>query len=398
MPDPQVQEFLNKHSFGGSAVWLQNYYNWRQSQSSPPSESNKNNMEYLDRVDRIYSSYVSIGYMTPQQKEQIMTDLRDLLFPEGRPAADIKKVQADLEAEDGALPLYKELVESSPWVASSFVEQEVASVIKEKSKRDIASQEYVAPLTKYLQNAVDKKQITPEQSMAIFEDEVKKINMGIQPELLANFKGVQEFLEFEKFQKEEKKTTERMEGIARVKSANQKPIDSGTFVSGRPPVSADYLELQPRIEMSNMWEQWKQEQLSRLGGSDDWITKWQLQHADNPFAWGREGEERDDAFRVGMEGGGQKWLQAREAPPTPGWMTSLVPGQEAGQTLRKTGLPTPSGQQLAGLLPSQMGALSGYAGYTGGSWADTLAQAKKMQPETPFVRSSWKPSYQRNRR
>ena len=97
-------------------------------------------------------------------------------------------------------------------------------------------------------------------------------------------------------------------------------------------------------------------------------------------------------------------------PPTPSWMPELVPGTKAGQPLGKgmattsggqgSGLPfvpTPSGQQLTRMAPSQAQWLSGAINWYGGRpWGDILAQAEQMQPLTPqgAGRRRWSPPSQ----
>ncbi len=95
----------------------------------------------------------------------------------------------------------------------------------------------------------------------------------------------------------------------------------------------------------------------------------------------------------------------------PGWLPEFVPGTEAGKPvgwgqafqngeIQAGGMPfvpTPSGQQLTKLSPSQVRWLSGAINVYGGrSWEDILSEAESMQPVTPrgAGQRRWNPSRQ----
>ena len=85
-------------------------------------------------------------------------------------------------------------------------------------------------------------------------------------------------------------------------------------------------------------------------------------------------------------------------PNAPRWLPKYAPGQTTGRMITAQNVPTPSGQQLTGMSPSQAGQLGYFADWTkkmggGRNWKDILSEAEIMQPRTPAGagRSRWTP-------
>ena len=84
-------------------------------------------------------------------------------------------------------------------------------------------------------------------------------------------------------------------------------------------------------------------------------------------------------------------------PPTPEWLPQFAPWLTTGQPITRGQMPTPSGQQWAGIPPSVIGGLKGFTkwGGAGRSLEDIYAHMRQMQPQAPIGgRGRWQPARQ----
>jgi len=98
--------------------------------------------------------------------------------------------------------------------------------------------------------------------------------------------------------------------------------------------------------------------------------------------------ERDDIYKVWKEVQDESvgWTPQPKPnllPDTPAGLSQYVPGLETGQMITKQNVPTPSGQQLTAMSPTQTEQLGYYTKWAGQNWGDILNQAKLNQPYTP---------------
>ena len=178
-------------------------------------------------------------------------------------------------------------------------------------------------------------------------------------------------------------------------------------VSGAQSVMAERLRAQAR---------WRQDQRRLLAGlpsgPEGDVARWFVQNQPDPYRM---------LGRVGTEPSASETGRQPAGPPAPSWLPEFVPGTTAGEPiggwqfpygrrpweteeLTPTGtgtmpfVPTPSGQQLTRMKPSQVAWLQGAIGHYGGrSWGDILAEAEVMQPQTPrgAGQRRWRPPTQR---
>jgi len=194
-----------------------------------------------------------------------------------------------------------------------------------------------------------------------------------------------------------------------------------------------------------VYEDWRSSQLQGMQSPRDWINKWMLEHTPNPIsnfyrqqadpsiqipqlqdevlrlmetqAWidshppaipGSDyaqlaqsipvklqaAQEQLDSVRntranateeeLATAGRRTSLLPAATLPATPDWLTTLTRGLQPGQTLEKNRLVTPSLQQWQGLAPSQQEMVTGYSDWSGGNWADIIAQMNRSRTNTPY--------------
>ncbi len=163
-----------------------------------------------------------------------------------------------------------------------------------------------------------------------------------------------------------------------------------------------------RLAQSNQWNADRTRLLEGLpAGPEGDVARWYVQNTQSPYKmYGRVGGA--SANETGAQPLG---------PPAPEWLQEFAPGVIAGQPIGGYGypggrkswetapqgtgkmpfVPTPSGQQLTNMTPSQTRYLSGAMGYYGQRpWGDVLAEAELMQPQTPRGAGAkrWSPSRQ----
>jgi len=169
--------------------------------------------------------------------------------------------------------------------------------------------------------------------------------------------------------------------------------------------------------------------VNQLSGPANEVSRWFVQHKPNPYVvpraarLSRELQEKQEALASLPEGSPEtsdlerRITQVTEdladaeasqeaeraayeaGPATPSWLPELVPGLKGTLGIRNPAfgqMPTPSGQQLNRLLPSQGQFISGAIDWYGGKpWGDILAQADIMQPRTPSRSATrWRPPSQ----
>ena len=193
-----------------------------------------------------------------------------------------------------------------------------------------------------------------------------------------------------------------------------------------------------RARQAEEFETWRNRLMGQMTGPAYSVARWFVQHKQNPYVpSAAEGIERDIGAReaqlpglqeaAGQGPGGidaqigakaQQLSQeieglrseaeegerereeglalSRRGPETPSWMPEYVPGvgKYLGALPR---VPTPSGQQLTKMQPSQAQYLSGAIDWFGGRpWEDILAEAEVMQPRAPRrTATQWRPQTQR---
>ena len=197
-------------------------------------------------------------------------------------------------------------------------------------------------------------------------------------------------------------------------------------------------QIDMRRQQAQVFDKWRSDFLSQHTGPAYEVARWFVQHSQNPYTpSAAEGIGRDIGTREAQlpgvqEAAGQgpggidtqigakaqqlaqeiEGLQSeigeverdreealalsRRGPATPSWMPEYVPGvgKYLGALPR---VPTPSGQQLTKMQPSQAQYLSGAIDWFGGRpWEDILAEAEVMQPRAPRrTATQWRPQTQR---
>jgi len=183
-----------------------------------------------------------------------------------------------------------------------------------------------------------------------------------------------------------------------------------------------------RLRSQDRWRADQRQLLEGLpSGAEGDVARWFVGNMENPFS--RVGQLGFEEAMAGQSTASRQ-LTAEAAgrkpmgPPTPGWLPEFVPGTTAGEPiggrsgsgvvanpgwwqtnrpeLLREGrtlpfVPTPSGQQLTKMTPSQAQWLSGAIDWFGGRpWKDILAEAEIMQPQTPrgAGQRQWRPSRQ----
>lgn len=202
---------------------------------------------------------------------------------------------------------------------------------------------------------------------------------------------------------------------------------------------ARWAPIRAREQAALDWESSRQAILGQLTGPADWIRRWELTHAPNPFARQPDettyGVDRETGFPQAMHTispyAGEEWyrnkagetmivdpesltdtdLQMIESgdwtrvrpgrkitPPTapaPKWLPGFVPSQTAGQPITKARTQTPSAQQWGRTPWSVKEGLRGYTEYAGfRPFEDILGQMEQMRP-TPSPAGAWRPARQR---
>tara|TARA_Y100000310_G_scaffold144390_1_gene143633 strand:+ start:6835 stop:8061 length:1227 start_codon:yes stop_codon:yes gene_type:complete len=211
----------------------------------------------------------------------------------------------------------------------------------------------------------------------------------------------------------------------------------------------EWQKQQAQQKIAQSYEDWRRRLLGELTGPEDWITRWQVEQTPEKYPWepaprtefpeidlletaiaqkissaGGRPEDLDElehliSMERQLEGWKQEEIESQKiaaawpeqptigqiaagaktkAPPAPAWFPEYAPGQVAGRAITKESIPTPSGQQLTRLPPSQAAGLGGYVEWAGGRpWQDILAHAEIMQPEMPrgAGQTRWRPVTQR---
>jgi len=165
--------------------------------------------------------------------------------------------------------------------------------------------------------------------------------------------------------------------------------------------------------------------LASLTGPQDWIKYWQMQRgpasmnervqnlnaeamihlqAAQPLSGGERLREEMAAEKLFDQAEKLMGKQAAmpTTPPSPEWLPQFAPSQVAGQPITAGRIPTPSGQQFAGMAESQRAGLAGYAQWGSAqgptrTWGDIMSHMEMMQPSTPSGagRERWQPARQR---
>jgi len=187
------------------------------------------------------------------------------------------------------------------------------------------------------------------------------------------------------------------------------------------------------------FELWRNQLASQMTGPANEVARWFVAHKPNPYTTAASGEQRgynianwgkelramptsadlqmgatgqleasgrraelEQAISETEESGAEAEAVAAQAralyergPETPAWLPQYVPG--VGEYLGKLPkVPTPSGQQLTKMAPSQSQYLAGAIDWFGGrSWQDILAETETMLPKAPRRNvTSWRPRTQ----
>lgn len=146
---------------------------------------------------------------------------------------------------------------------------------------------------------------------------------------------------------------------------------------------------------SQEFEIWRERLLSQLTGPANEVSRWFVQKRPNPYRQAWESRLADEEEEEGLE---REQGEAKEAfragPPTPDWLSKFAPG--VGERLGSLPfVPTPSGQQLTKMAPSESQFLAGAIDWFGGRpWQDILSEAESMLPQVRRGATKWRPQVQ----
>jgi len=191
-----------------------------------------------------------------------------------------------------------------------------------------------------------------------------------------------------------------------------------------------YLNLQSAAKDAALWarqkqadefEGWRNTLLGQMTGPANEVARWFVAHKPNPYTISRsesigrnmanwraeastappaeaqrlaqviKGAEEEQAEAGAEEE--QALALAAQGPPTPAWLSQYVPG--VGKNLGSLPfVPTPSGQMLSKMSPSQSSYMAGAIDWFGGrSWQDILAETESMLPQAPRrAATRWSPA------
>ena len=209
----------------------------------------------------------------------------------------------------------------------------------------------------------------------------------------------------------------------------QSPADKATILR----LQQQLAQQQPSVDRGQIWEDIRRDILASLTTPADWIKRWQLMNAPNPWApseqdalvrelEGLEAQREQEKLKniehketFGGHPGPSSELpqeirqiegeiealdianqQRQLTPPAPAWLPEFVLGQIAGEPIQRARVQTPSGQQWAGADWSVREGLRGFTEFAGfRPYRDILEQMARTQPRTARVASRWGPVRQR---
>lgn len=410
------------------------------------AESQKRRM-YLARLKSYLPSLVSQGLLTPEEAQNQYAIERMALLQVGANSRgqyfkySLNDAAPQMPYIDTLLGDEKNPVTEIDWrkMQQKFT-QSAESDERQKLTSQARSEQTQKDYLPFLNAQVSSGQITPDEKNAVLGEIDRQIKLGVSPNDLPFADTIDQYQKnYEQTLKligKQNEAGQEQELNTRMQQFNEANPNNGRFAGYFAKQQAEAERAQNEIDFENF----RRQKVGNLSPYSDWIERWQLEHAPNPFTVSRASslaqgigqlqsrlENLNQAKAEGRSTFGygdapfvqfdvnqfdpnqiSSEIQALQEemnnlpaetqpqvlPNTPDWLVQFAPSLKAGQQIGKSDIVTPSGQAWNKLLPSQRAMLSSFSDWMGKPLNDVTFNMENMLTRTPGAGRGWRPMRQ----